>query len=669
MSFPFGADYYPEHWPEKRWPKDAGLMNEAGFNIVRLAEFAWSKMEPREGEYHFEWLDKAIDTLSGKGVKAILGTPTAAPPPWIIKAHPDILRIDGYGRKVAEGTRKNYCPHNSAYNEYSKRIAEAMVLHYKNNPNVVGWQIDNEFLGDPCYCNNCIDAFREWLKAKYDSLERLNEDCGLIFWGQQYGEWDEIYPPKPPLTMQSPSLNLEWQRFTSDSWVKYQKMQVEIIRRHAPQQFVTHNFMGMYKGLDYFKLAEPLDFVSFDHYPIRRSEVDLAPSAMCHDIMRSLKKKPYWMMELQSGAIARSQAPIPLPGQIRLLTHQSVARGADGIIYFRWRTCRFGAEEYWHGILDHDGVPRRRYAEVKKASEELRKIAPYIEHSTVKPEIAVTLVYDNIWAWDLEVPYGDKNYYGETSWGPTLYCYSALYARNIIVDFVNPTFEDMRQYKVVFVPSLMLINRKVEENLRAYVEKGGTLIATPRTGAKNGNNVITEETLPGRLADIFGTKIEEYTGLPGGEKIKLETVETELGKQNVHECGNWAELLAPEKAKVIAYYQTGAYKGKPAATSNNFGKGTAIYVGTFAEKAFYLDLVDWLVKKGKADSILPSVVGFEATERVGSEHRVIFALNHTQNAVSVPCDGKEFKDLLSNEKVTERIDLGAFGVRFLLRQK
>jgi beta-galactosidase len=389
---------------------------------------------------------------------------------------------------------------------------------------------------------------------------------------------------------------------------------------------------------------------------------------MCHDIMRSLKKKPYWIMELQSGAVVSNQAPIPLPGQIRLWTHQSVARGADGVVYFRWRTCRFGAEEYWHGILDHDGVPRRRYAEVKKASKELQMITPYIERSTVKPEVAVTLVYDNIWAWDLEVPLGDRNYYGETSWEPTLDCFSALYARNILVDFVEPTFEDVGQYKVVFVPSLMLLSKRVEEKLRAYVKDGGTLIATPRTGAKNWNNNITEETLPGCLSDVFGTTIEEYTGLPSGEKVKLETVETELGKKTVRECRNWAEVLAPEDARVVAYYQTGNYKGKPAVTSNSFGKGTAIYVGTFAERGFHLDLVDWFIKKGKAEPVLPSVAGFEATERVSSEHRVVFALNHTQNAVSVPCNGTEYRDLLSSDKVKGHIDLGAFDVKVLLKQ-
>ncbi|MBS7657237.1 MAG: beta-galactosidase [Candidatus Bathyarchaeia archaeon] len=669
MSFPYGVDYYPEHWPEKRWLKDAELMNKAGFNIVRLAEFAWSKLEPRRGEYHFDWLDKAIEMLSAKGIKAVLGTPTAAPPPWIVKSHPDVLRIDGYGRRAAEATRKNYCPNNPVYIEFSKRIVEAMVLQYKSNPNIVGWQIDNEFMGDPCYCNNCIEAYRKWLKAKYGSLERLNEECGLIFWGQQYSDWDEIFPPRPPLTMQNPSLNLEWRRFTSDSWVKYQQEQVDVIRKHTSRQFITHNFMGMYKELDYFKLAENLDHVSFDYYPKWGAQMDLAPLAMCHDIMRSLKKRPYWIMELQSGAVVTSQAPIPLPGQIRLWTYQSIARGADGIVYFRWRTCRFGAEEYWHGILDHDGVPRRRYAEVKKTSEELRRITPYLERSIVKPQVAITLVYDNIWAWDMEVPRGDKNYYGESSWGPTLDCYGALYSRNVMVDFVEPTFENVEHYKAVFVPSLMLMDKRVEKNLRSYVEKGGILIATPRTGAKNWNNVIIEDTLPGCLSDVFGIEIEEYTGLPGSERVNLETVGTELTVQNVHAGRNWAEHLVLKDANALAYYQTGSYKSKACASMNKFGKGVAVYVGTFAEKSFYEDLVDWLTKKGSIKPVLPCAEGFEATERINSDSSVVFALNHTQNSISVKCSGEKFKDLSTGKEVNERINLASFGVKVLLRQK
>jgi beta-galactosidase len=644
-------------------------MNEAGFNMVRLAEFAWSKLEPREGVYEFEWLDEAIELLAKKGIKAIIGTPTAAPPPWVISAHPDILRVDGYGRRMAEGIRRNYCANNPYYNDRTKRIVQRMVLHYSGNPNVVGWQIDNEFGGDICYCNNCIEAFRAWLKEKYTALNRLNEACGLIFWGQEYHEWEEIYPPRLPLMMQSPGLNLEWRRFTCDSWVKYQQMQIDIIRQHAPHHLVTHNFMGMYKEQDYLELAKPLDFVSFDYYPKRSGSIDFAALAMSHDVMRSLKGKPYWIMELQSGTTKHPQAPIPEPGQIRLWTIQSVARGADGIIYFRWRTCRFGSEEYWHGILDHDGVPRRRYNEVKKVSAELKKIAPYIEGTAVKPDIAITLSYDNLWAWDLETCRNDQGYYGLPSWRPTLDWYEALYARNLPVDFVHPSFENLKQYKILFVPSLMLTGKDVEENLRQYVKDGGTLVASPRTGAKDVNNNIVDHPLPGGLYDIFGMTIEEYTGMPDGQKMKLASIKKMVDKQGTYECQIWAELLAPSKAWVAAYYQTGIYEGQPAVTINKFGGGNAIYVGTFANNRFYLDLVNWLIRKAKVKPPLPAVKGLEATERKSDNHRIVFALNHTADAINVPCGKRKFRDLVSGDEVTESVALGRYDVRILERLK
>jgi len=666
-SFRFGADYYPEHWPKERWTKDSELMGEAGFNTVRLAEFAWSKLEPRDGEYNFGWLDEAISILSRKGIKAIVGTPTAAPPPWIVKAHPDILQVDGHGRRSAEGTRKNYCANNPNYIENSKKIVEKMALHYKDNANVLGWQIDNEFGADLCYCENCVKAFREWLRRKYRSLEALNEACGLIFWGQEYGGWDEIFPPRPPFGMQSPSLCLEWHRFSSDSWIKYQQIQIDIVRKIAPHQIITHNLMGLYKELDYFQLTAPLDIVSFDYYPRWSANIDYAAQAMAHDIMRSLKKKPYWIMELQSGAVKTHVAPIPRPGEIRLWTIQSVARGADGIIYFRWRSCRFGTEEYWHGILDHDGVPRRRYSEVKKVSEELRKVAPHIDGTTVKPEVAFTLVYDNLWALDLEVGYGDKNYYGVHSWEPTLDCYRALYTRNVPADFVNPITEDMSGYRVVVAPSLMLLNQKIEQKLRSYVKGGGILVATPRTGAKDWNNNIVNEPLPGSLLDVFGMNIDEYTGLPEGETVEMRTVEAEIGAQTICKGRNWVEMLSPKEARVAAYYRTGLYREKPAATINDFGKGTAIYVGAFADKGFYLCLVDWLMKKKKIVSVLPSAEGLEATERSSGGSRIVFALNFSENAIQVSCNGLEFQDLVSGERIKELLKIQGRDAKILKR--
>ncbi|MBS7639881.1 MAG: beta-galactosidase [Candidatus Bathyarchaeia archaeon] len=664
MVFWFGVDYYPEHWPRDRWAKDADLMAELGFNFVRLAEFSWSKLEPKEGEYNFRWLDEAIDELAKRGIKVVIGTPTAAPPPWIIRKHPDILRVDPNGVRSPEGTRRNYCPNNPNYIMHTRRIVEAMALHYRDNPNVLGWQIDNEFGIDPCYCDNCIKAFRAWLREKYGTLENLNSSCGFIFWSQEYGDWDEIFPPRPPIDMQNPSLCLDWHRFMNDSWIKYQQVQIDIIRRIAPHHIITHNFMGLYKELNYFRLAEPLDIVSFDYYPRWGLSVDYARSAMAHDVMRSLKKKPYWIMELQSGAVKTHLAPIPRPGEIRLWTLQSIARGADGVSYFRWRSCRFGAEEYWHGILDHDGIPRRRFLEVKRVSEDIRRIASYIEGTSVKPSVAFALVYDNIWAWDLEVAYGGKNYYGLGSWDPALDFYRALYSKNLPVDFADPSREDLGGYKVVFAPSLMLMNRLIEERLRSYVRDGGILIATPRTGAKDWNNVITEMTLPGALSEVFGMNVEEYSGLPDNGTVTFETIEPSFGSGITGSGRYWAEMLMPREARVLAYYRSGIYSGKPAATINMYGRGMAIYLGTFPDPKFYSVLVDWLIRRAGIKPTLPPVEGLEAVERVSSETRIIFALNHGEAAIQFPLE-EECKEILSGEKVKGLIKIDGLDVKVL----
>lgn len=664
MKVRFGVDYYPEHWPRERWTKDADLMAEIGFNTVRLAEFSWSKIEPREGEYHFEWLDEAIEILSKRGIKAIIGTPTAAPPPWIIRKHPDILRVDHNGVRSPAGTRRNYCPNNQNYILHTRRIVEKMALHFKDDPNVIGWQIDNEFGIDLCYCDSCVEEFRGWLRAKYGTLDNLNKSCGFIFWSQEYGDWSEIYPPKPPIDMQNPSLCLDWHRFMSDSWIKYQQIQVDIIRRIAPHHIVTHNFMGLYKELDYFRLAESLDIVSFDYYPKWGSSIDYAASAMAHDVMRSLKKKPYWIMELQSGAVKTRLAPIPKPGEIRLWTLQSIARGANGVLYFRWRSCRFGAEEYWHGILDHDGVPRRRFLEVKRVSKDIEKITPYIEETNVKPEVAFILVYDNIWAWDLEVGYGGKNYYGLSSWDPALDFYRALYSRNLPVDFVDPSREDLSGYKVVFAPSLMLMNERVEDKLRSYVKNGGVLIAAPRTGVKNWNNVITELTLPGSLSDVFGITIEEYTGLPGNGGVDLEMCEQIFGAKISGGGRNWAEALLLREAEALAHYHTGIYEGKPAAAVNRFGEGIAVYIGTFPDEKFYSQLSNWLIGKAGIKPTLPPTEGLEAIERTGPENRIIFALNHRENAIEFSLE-EECLEILTGRRLKGLVKVDGLDVKVL----
>ncbi|MCP5096667.1 MAG: family 14 glycosylhydrolase, partial [Chloroflexi bacterium] len=326
----FGVCYYPEHWPEARWTQDAKLMRRAGLEIVRVAEFAWAKMEPAEGVYEWEWLDRAIKAFARKGHKLVLGTPTATPPAWLTRTYPDILRVDSNGRSRNHGTRRHYCPHSPIYRKYSRHIIAEMAKRYGQHPKVIGWQTDNEIGGGRtarCYCDHCADAFRSWLREKHGDIDTLNEAWGAIFWSQTYSDWSQINLPSDDIDKKNPSHVLDYYRFSSDSFVSYQQEQIDILRKHAPDHFVTHNFMGLYRDLDQFNLAAPLDFATWDNYPTGNPERwrewlyppgsntsecdpiyaydvgDPFITGMSHALTYALKDAPFWIMEQQCGQI------------------------------------------------------------------------------------------------------------------------------------------------------------------------------------------------------------------------------------------------------------------------------------------------------------------------------------------------------------------------------
>ena len=404
----FGADYYPEHWPKERWAEDAKLMKEASINVVRVAEFAWAKLEPMEDNYDFSWLDEAIETLVNEGIEAVMGTPTATPPKWLMDKYPEIYMKDKFGQIRGFGSRRHHCYNSPVYHEYSSRIVAKMAEHYRQNPNVVAWQIDNEFgcqdTGQ-CYCEDCLAAFKEWLKNKYGTIEAVNVAWGTVFWSQNYQGWDEMILPGYTVCDESdnnfhghnPGMLLDFYRFSSDSVVNYQKLQIDEIRKVADQP-ITHNMMGHFPEIDYFDLGEDLDFVCWDNYPKNQWGIsDYRNIAMAHDLMRGVKDKNFWVMEQQSGPCGWSVlGDTPEPGQLRLWTYQAIAHGAEAIVYFRWRTCTFGAEEYWYGILDHDGIPRRRYQEIKQTGKELQALSDWIIDSKVVSHVALIKSYDNL---------------------------------------------------------------------------------------------------------------------------------------------------------------------------------------------------------------------------------------------------------------------------------
>ena len=336
-----GADYYPEHWDRSDWEPHAKLMAEGGFKIVRLAEFAWSRMEPREGRFDFSWLDDALGVLRKHNIQAILGTPTAVPPPWTVRKHPEILPVNQDGNRKEAGGRRHYCFSAPVFREYTRRIVTAMAQHYADHPSVLAWQTDNEIGGPRCWCESCAKAFRGWLKTRYESLQNLNASWGTVFWGQEYSDWDEIPLPRPRHASHSPSILLDHQRFHSDLVVEYHDSQVEILRKLSPAKRITHNCMGFYNSVEYGDLTKKLDFVSFDFYPGNVWGSGKSQGAPL-DYTRSLKHKPWWVMEQRAGLtgwldIFQSGDE---PGQLRLWTYQAVAHGADAVVYFRWRTCR-----------------------------------------------------------------------------------------------------------------------------------------------------------------------------------------------------------------------------------------------------------------------------------------------------------------------------------------
>ena len=358
-----GADYYPEHWPAARWKEDAKWMREAKFNVVRLAEFAWVFLEPEEGRFEFGWLDEALATLGREGISAILGTPTAVMPAWVARKYPETLAMQRDGTRATWGVRKNNCFTSGAYRLLSERITRAMAEHYAKTPNVIGWQTDNEFGGPVCTCETCRGEFQDWLRAKYQTLDELNRAWGTHFWGHRYGTWGEIQVAMDGGSF-NPSLCLDWNRFVSWLNVRFQRDQVRILRKVCPTHFITHNFMGFAPDINYFDLAEDLDHVSWDNYPVwGKPDIPYDASAMA-DLMRGLKRKNFWIMEQTAGPGGwGSFGRNPRPGEIRKVAYQQLAHGADGQLWFRWRTCTAGREQYWHGLLGHDGKGLRRYKE------------------------------------------------------------------------------------------------------------------------------------------------------------------------------------------------------------------------------------------------------------------------------------------------------------------
>lgn len=625
----YGACYYPEHWDRSEWETDVQRMKEAGINVVRMADFAWKKLEPSDGVYDFDWLDEAIELLAENGISTILCTPTAGPPKWL-RNKADILMRDRYGRKKEWGSRREGCANNPAYREASVRIARKMAEHYKNNENVIAWQIDNEFGchgSARCYCEHCREAFGRWLSERYESIEELNEKWGTAFWSLDFESFEDIIlpaynscePENAQVWSHNPSLDLEFDRFSSDSWVAYQKAQIDEIRKFTDKP-VSHNFMGHFGDLDYYNLAKDLDFVMWDNYPDNQwGDSEVSYVAMAHEIMRGLKNKNFVVAEEQSGPCGWDHMGMnPEPGQLRLWAYQALAHGGEGILYFRWKVLHYGMEQYWHGIIDHDNVPRRRYEEVKQMGLELPKVAKYFEGKKNDYDVLVYRDYDNIWAHSI------KRHQRDFSYTNLVYDYYEANAHfNIMTAVSNCDFE---KYKVVYMPAYNLVDDGVMEAVEKYVREGGVLVTTYRSGSRDKYNNLNRQTLPGVFKDLAGVIVEEYDPL----RRETHISGTFTGTAKV-----WCDVLTPTTAQVLSTYADRHFKRKAAITVNEYGKGKVYYIGCDLDRKVLHEIVEYVSKDA-------GVRMSEATAGVEIIHRedCVILLNHNAAACEIPVKGE-----------------------------
>lgn len=633
---------------------DAQLMAEAGVNVVRMAEFAWDRFEPREGVFELSFFDETIERLAKVGIQTFLGTPTAAPPRWMSQRRPEWLRVNAAGQTMRHGSRQHLCTTNPGFRAASRRITRALAEHFSDNPYVIGWQTDNEFNChfNECHCPACQVGFREWLGAKYGSIDALNEAWGANFWAQTYDGFEQIETPVNDCpTHVNPSQQLDYFRFLSDSVIAFNRDQARILKQVQPNWWVTHN--GMFDHLDYWKLTGDLDFLGFDAYP------GFAPKHPEGFTWASLKFEEcraatgtFIVPEQQAGP--GGQRPYlhetPQPGQMRLWSWQAVARGADGILHFRWRTCRYGAEMYWCGILDHDNVPRRRYEELAQEGAEFKKLASEILGTAERIDAAILVEMDQDEA-HRTLPLGLP---GSTD--QRKLALGELLKRHRAAGCVDSR-DSFAGLKWIIVPSFVLGDETLAQKLTAFAEAGGLVIATPRIATRDRRNHVIDQTPPGVFSGLFGVQVEEFGKLTPGE-LSLEL------PGGLLPSGAGYEILQPISAEVVARWQapeSHAAANQPAITLRRLGAGSAVYLGTWFSPENLSALWDWLESLHSLPALGVADPCVEITRRQAEGRVLTFVLNHYADKRSVQ-NLATGTDLITGQKVDSEIELPAYGV-------
>lgn len=568
----YGVAYYPEYMPYDRVDQDVQLMQKAGITVVRIGESSWGLWEPEDGKFEYAWMDRVVEKLHAAGIRIILGTPTYSIPAWMYKKHPEIVVTRLGGQYLYYGLRQNTDLANPTYRFYCERVIRKIVEHYKNNPAIIGYQIDNETSSAYAANHDVQVGFENYLKSKFKTVDELNKVWGLNYWGQRLNDWSEL-PPRDGII--NPGWKLEWERYSQWLTTDFLAWQSQIVSEYKrPEQFITHDFAGPPRPeVNERDVVRTLDIAAANPYHGTQDQFDGEASSYAGDYARSLKNTNYLITETNAEAIgwdSKEQYP-PYDGQLRLDVYTHAASGANMVEYWHWHSIHYGQETYWKGVLGHDLQPGRAYDEVSRTAHELQRIGPEIVDIQRKNHVAILYSNDSSYGIDF-MKFSDHANYRTI----LRQMYEVLYRANLGADFVFPESTNLSNYKVILVPPLYVASDAVLKRLAEYVHAGGHLVVGFKSGFCNEYSTVRWEMAPGPLREAAGVHYQEFSSLQ--RPVALKDDPFHAGADN--RVSEWAEMLIPDTAKPLAYYDHPFFGKYPAITRNSFGKGTLTYEGT-----------------------------------------------------------------------------------------
>ncbi|WP_127792114.1 beta-galactosidase [Agromyces sp. LHK192] len=649
----YGGDYNPEQWPEHVWPEDIRLMKEAGVTTVTLGVFAWARIQPAEGVFEWEWLDRILGLLHAAGIGVDMATATASPPPWATSAYPDMLPRTADGAILWPGSRQAYAPTSPEYRRLARELVTALVDRYVDHPAIVMWHVNNE-LGchvHADYSDHAARAFRVWLQAKYGHIDELNTAWGTDFWSQRYTTFDQIVPPRSMPYSPNSSGVLDFKRFTSDALLDLYKTERDIIRAAGATQPITTNFMGAFPAADYWSWAPELDFISDDNYPDPNDPESFRGAAFTRDLMRSLKPDVPWiLMEQASSAINWRPTNAPkAPGQLAALSAQAVGRGADGVMFFQWRQSRRGSEKFLTGMLPHSGTRTRVWREVVELGRTLGEL-PKLEPSK-RANVALVFDWQNWWAISNRDHPVELDYLALVQrW------YDALHRQHIQIDIVHPE-HDLSAYQLVIAPHLYLLTDAAATNLVEYAEQGGHLLLSAFTDVVDETDGFREHGYLATLGPTLGIWLEEYgalvpppqasAGTSAGDTAGTLRTSGGPGEDSAAVAAPWGELRGEYLAEVIhvtdadilGTFTSGRNQGLPAFITKSLGTGQAHYLATIPDDAGMTALTAWAVATAGVEATIPGAAQVPDTVEVIARGEIVFLINHGAAATTIPIEG------------------------------